>query len=225
MYPSGLDMRFEMVAQFAGWVDGSLYAEELFKLGLLYAPSMVVVERNGPGDAVIRRMKELGCWFLYRDVNAIVAAQGGDFASGFGVDTNVRTKSILVSMLQSLILRNKVGKRALTIYCADTLKELRAYVQKPTASGMSLRFAADGQEHDDRVMSLALAIYAAQTSPIYDLERDRSVRASLVNKEDKLDDYSKKFWRRFRAEEEQRRQLHRSMEQEYADFDLEGEGL
>lgn len=201
MFPTGLDIEFDMVAQYHGWVDSLLYAVEIMKLGLLYYPATLVIERNGPGDAVIQKLKDMGCWFLFHDVSAI-SSYDMNFASLYGVTTNQQTKSIIISMLQSVFKLNRLGKDAIHIPCADTIRELKAYVQKPTESGRSFRFEADGTEHDDRVMSLALALYAAKTSPLYDFEHEKRVKAELAAGSDTRDAYSKKFWSDIRAEQE-----------------------
>lgn len=218
MKPMGFDIYFNMAAQYHAWIDPILYAEELFKLGLLYAPATLVIERNGPGEVVIKRLKDLGCWFMYHDTAALGSVMES-LDSLYGVDTNVRTKSVIVSMLQSTMKLRRVGKPSLVLPCTDTIKELRAYIQSPTESGKSFRFEASGTGedglpmHDDRVMSLALAIYAAKTSPIYDFDLEKHLRAAVRGKAQ--DETTRKFWERFRREEEEKRQRMQELAAEY----------
>jgi hypothetical protein len=220
--PMGLDLRFQLVAQLYGWLDPVLYATELLKLGIFFGPAVsLAIERNGPGEVVIKTLKDLGCWFLFRDLNSQTAFREG-LEQSFGIDTNIRTKSIIVSLLQSLFVLNRAGQEAISIPCAETLRELRAYVQKPTESGRTWRFEADGTEHDDRVMSLALGVYAAKTGNIYDFDRDRQLAREIARraKGEALDEHSREFWADVHEEREAKEKQART---EIREFQLEVE--
>ena len=222
MFPVGLDIHFKMVAKLAGWMDPILYAEEVFKLGLFYHPCYVNMEQNGPGLTAIKHMKDLGCWFLFRDQNSPAAFQD-DFTSLFGTSTNTRSKSVIISLLQSVFKLNKLGKQAMEIPDTDTLAELRAYVQKPTDTGKSLKFGADGNAHDDHVMALALAVYAAKTSPLYDFDLEKRTREGLAEKGDTRSFETKKLWEDLRRERQERVDHDRELEREFAAGE-EGDG-
>lgn len=208
MTPAGLDLDLEMVAQFHGWVDPVTYANELYKLGLLYQPCSLIVERNGPGDVVIKRLKDLGCWFLFQDLTDTTAVRDR-FDTVFGIDTNVRTKSVIVSMLQSIFKLRRIGRKSLVVPCAATLSELESYIQKPSETGKSFRFTAAGLEHDDRVISLALIAYAMRTAPLFDFDYDKEKTQVL----DARDPDTIDFWNAVHREEEERLAAIREMEE------------
>lgn len=220
MIPSGLDLKFKLVAQFAGWIDPMLYAEELLKLGILYQPAWLNVEQNGPGLVCLKHLKDMGCWFMFRDMSNLSAFRD-DVGSLFGTSTNKTSKSVIISLLQSVFKLNKLGKEAMIIPCAETLAELRAYVQRPTESGKSLQFEADGDCHDDRVMSLALAVYAAKTAPLYDFDLERRVRAGL--KTNKRTAHEQMVWDSIRRERRAQEDYEHETDREFAGLD-EGEG-
>ena len=192
MTPVGTDMLVEQVAQYHGWVNPLIYAEELFKLGIYYGAgngrSRLVPERNGPGMALIQRLNELGCWFLFQDVTSPAGVRY-TLEQQYGLDTNIRTKSIIVAALQNAIRARRYGRPGVILHCVQSIVELENYVQEMTESGQAFRFEAAGHKearnrpgkdegfgHDDRVMSLAIATYVARTYPIFDYDMEKQLR-------------------------------------------------
>lgn len=201
----GLDLNFRLVAQYHGHVNSIAYGEELMKLGLWYNEALLVPERRGPGDASIQRLKMLSCWFLFRDASDPAQATAAQDAL-FGLDTNVKTKGVLISMLQNTIKDKETEQRSIVIPCYSTLEELGHFGQEKTESGLSYRFRGEGGAHDDRVISLALAIYAARVYPeVYDI--DLEAKARRARKSEELSDDDRQFWSDFRKEEKHQRNL------------------
>lgn len=192
------DMHFTMVGQLHGWINPRNYAEEVMKLALWYNDAMVVIERKGPGDETIRSIKDWGYWNLFRDVTDQTQAEM-QADPGYGLDTNVRTKSVMVSILQQLVKDRATQKRSLTIPCEDTLEELGTYGQKMTPAG-NVVFRGESGMHDDRVMSLVMAGYAAVAFQIFDFmadaENKRKEREGTTM-------YEKEVWESFRQSQQE----------------------
>jgi hypothetical protein len=193
MRPVGSELAFEQVAEYHGWINSLTYAEELFKLGAWYNNALLVVESNGPGNATLQRLKEMGCWFIFRDISDPAQAQF-NADSRLGIDTNVRSKGLMISALQYAIKKWRIGRRMIQIYDEFTIEELETYIQELTNSGNSFRYKGIGKAHDDRVMALAFAVYVASTYPVFDFDKWKKVN------EPKQDDYTKNFWNSMRLD-------------------------
>lgn len=172
MVPVGFNIDLIQVAQFWGHINSHAYGEELMKLGGFYNNAIVAVESNGPGSETLRYMKELGCWFIFQDVNDPTQVVFNMDAM-LGVDTNRRTKAMLVSILQNCVRLRKTGRKSILIRSARTIDEMESYVQTPSQTGLSFRFGGHGKAHDDCVMSAAHSVYVATSFPIFDREKYR----------------------------------------------------
>lgn len=195
----GYGMKLTQVAVLHGWMNSLAYALDLFKLGLWYNCAWLVPERRGPGDATIQRLKELGCWFLFRDTsdqaNAVFAMD-----SRFGLDTNVKTKGMFVSILQQLIWDKMARRRDLEIWDEETLEELGTFGQEETASGKSITFRGESGMPDDRVMALAIGAYAALTFPLYSLDTERKLMRNAQRADTNLSEEDQRIWDELRRE-------------------------
>jgi hypothetical protein len=213
MKPSGLDLRYRLEAQYHARIDSELYAYELFKLALLYYPSTLVIERNSIGAAVIKTLKDLGCWMLFHDFSRLEKVLDSMDAS-YGVSTNRATKGVIVSALQGVIKLCRVGVPAITIEDELTLEELENYVQQPTETGRSFRFEGEGGAPDDRPMSIALALYATKTFPVYDFDLQQKLEAAAkaTKTQSQQSEETRSFWKT--VHEEQRKRLEAEQEQE-----------
>lgn len=161
----GSYFKYQMVAQLHGWINPEAYALDVWKLGLWYHCAPTVIERNGPGDSLIYQLVNvLHCWWLLRDVqNPALMRMGLNIL--YGVDTNVNSKGMMVSLLQQAIKSNHAQGRTIEIPCVHTIDELSSYVQEASPSGQTFTFKGLGSAHDDRVMSLAVGVYAVKTFP------------------------------------------------------------
>lgn len=208
MKPVGMDIHLEQVAQYHGHVNSRFYGEDVYKLGCYYNGAWCIVERNGPGDATIQRLKETGYGRIYQDVNDIAAMK--DIADPvYGIDTNQATKPIIVSLLQSVIKDRRTGLRTITIRARGSIEEMQYFVQQPSESGKTFQFQAMGTFKDDRVIAAALVVYGAKSGyGLYDygLAKRRKKASEFEGK----DEHTKKFWtdvRKRRKKQNARRQL------------------
>ena len=200
----GFTLTLEQVAQYHGWINSSEYGCELMKLATWYNSALLVIERTGPGDATINKLRELGYWNLYVDLNQPSAARLA-FGHLYGVDTNVATKPVMIALLQSVIKDRATGQRSIVIRAKETLEEAENYVQEPSESGRSMTFHGAGTMHDDRVMSAAIAAYVLKTNPgaVYDFSRAQKMQAS--KQVDSGDWITQKFWKGLHAQQERAR--------------------
>jgi hypothetical protein len=163
--PSG--PRLFQVAQLHGWINPEEFADEIKKLGVWYNRAILVIENNGPGAGVIKRLKHhLYYWNIFQDTREGQAVKDGG-ASQFGINTNAQSKPAMVGVAQKAIhdLRMEFN-------CQDSINELLAFNQEThTASGLVLaqpRFRGTSGAHDDRTMAAIMAAYVANTFPVAD---------------------------------------------------------
>jgi hypothetical protein len=195
----GSFFHFTLVAQYHGWINPVPYAAHVFKLGLWYNQAPIVVERNGPGDSVIYQLvNELHCWFVLQDIQNPAQVRIGMNAL-YGVDTNVTTKGMMISMLQNVIKDRASGRRSLECYCEETISELENYIQERSQSGNTFTFKGIGNAHDDRVMAAAVAVYAVKTFPTA-YSADRALELNRAKLKVHRTQHNTEFWRDVRKD-------------------------
>lgn len=198
--PRSASIYMTMVAQLHGWINPRNYAEDVMKLAMFYNDAIVVIERKGPGDETIRSLKEWGYWNLFRDVTDTTQAEMvAD--PGYGLDTNVRTKSVMVAILQQLVKDRATQTRNISIPCEDTIEELGTFGQKMTAAG-NVVFRGESGMHDDRVMSLVMAGYAAIAFQVFDFKLDAENKRKENSKQ--LTQNESEIWKGFRESQQPR---------------------
>ena len=155
VYPDGLGVSLEMVAQYHGWITPSDYADKLVPLAYWYNSALMVIELTGGlGRAVMLRVREKGYWNLYRE-RTDHAQIDMQLQGRMGVETSATSKPFMVAALQQFI-----KERRLQIPCEATLHELTAFEQLRVGAGgavlTSPRYQGASGTRDDRVMSLAI---------------------------------------------------------------------
>jgi hypothetical protein len=143
----------EVVAVWHGRLDPKDFGKELERLGYYYNNATIAVERNNQGIATLAQLNESYYPMLfYRDD---VTDTGENSTSKLGWETNIRTRPILISDLGTMI-------RTRDIHCWDepTIDECMTFVR-----GKNGKEEAQSGCHDDRVISLAIAIQVYRRSP------------------------------------------------------------
>jgi hypothetical protein len=146
-----------MVAHLHDRLEPEIFAEQLYALGYLYScradegertffePSLLGIERNhDSGQAVIRKLKDLGYPRLYAHRRVNVRTQRPTMEVGFVTDADTRP-----AILYSLAERVRLG--TIEIPNKETINELLTFVRNDAG-----RPEAQADCHDDRVMSLAI---------------------------------------------------------------------
>lgn len=181
-------LHLQIVAQWHGWKDPIEYAYEVKKLGVWYNYAQAVIELTGIGRATLLKLKnELLYWNIFTDPDKPENIATGE-THRLGVDTNASSKPMMIAMLQDLV----IGRR-IKIDCLDTLREMSAYEQERTESGLTTRYKGAG-DHDDRVMSLVILAFAVTAYPMVtymsgtrrQVEISKAALASQVRTEDEL---------------------------------------
>lgn len=166
-----------LVAQLHGWINPVDFAWQLATLGALYNNAWLVVERNGPGSGTIHTLRQIGYPNLFREITD-VAQSKFNLDPIYGVDTNVRSKSYMVSFLQKA-----VSERVITVPSGPTLEEMRAFGQETLPNAQNVRLKGEGGANDDRVMSLVFAVYVALAYSLFDFTRT-TMRGTTIPEED-----------------------------------------
>jgi hypothetical protein len=143
----------EVVAVWHGHINPKDFGKELERLGYFYNVAMVGVERNNQGIATLVQLNDSYYPMLfYRDD---VTDTGEASTSKLGWDTNIRTRPILISDLGTMI-----RTRDIHCYDAPTIDECMTFVRDKSGKEV-----AQSGCHDDRVLSLAIAIQVYRRSP------------------------------------------------------------
>lgn len=188
----GLNFIFEQVAQYHGHVNPEPYADDLMRMAVYYNDALLVPERRGPGDRTIQRLKQLGYWHIFQDEFDPSGGMSVSPDALLGVDTNVKSKGILVSVLQHAIKDKVTGRRTIIVRSFLTLEQFGHYGQQTTEKG-TVTFRGEGGYKDDAVIGPALAIYAVKSFPeLYDMDKEQSARAAKRKEQTKTSD--EEFW-------------------------------
>lgn len=145
-----LDSHLRQVAVWRGWVHPDVFADILVALGYYYNEALIVPERNNHGLVTCVELRDQHYPNLYLDISE-GSIEPDRETLNIGVFTSEKTKPLMIDKLRAFD-RN----REIEINDALTLEEMLTFVV--TESG---RMEADGDAHDDCVMSLALAAYAS----------------------------------------------------------------
>lgn len=159
---------FEQVAELQVKMDPDLVGVEAFRLGVLYNGAEIAPEvTGGYGDTVVKVVKRLLTRFRgprERKPRLYMRPSEGRLASKFtdllGFDTNVRTRSVMLDLLEQ-----SIRERSLKLNGVRTHAELCSFAYQKSKFGRDARPAAISGENDDLVMALAIAVYVAASRP------------------------------------------------------------
>ncbi len=133
-----------LVAKWHGHTDVDQFGDELNYLGHYYNRALIGVEVNSMGVAVVGALRRHHYPRLFR--RRVVGQVSEKFTPQWGWFTNKITKAKMIVELGRAIREDLIDIRD-----EHTLAELRTYVRDEKA-------AMHGSPHDDRVMSLAIAV-------------------------------------------------------------------
>lgn len=147
---------WEQVATFKRrGMHGAEFADEMMKLGAYYNQALLAPEVNLAGDGIAQILRAFGYphIFLHQKANKVP----GQHDKTYGWVTNHQTKAEAIGYLQKAILdsSNPDMPGGLIIHDAHTFAELKGYVN---VGGKYMN--GNGTDHDDTVMSLAIALAA-----------------------------------------------------------------
>ena len=134
----------EVVARFRAKLDTDLFADAIETAGHFYRTALVGVERNGPGLAVVNRLRDKSYPRLYRQ--EILDQRKRTLTERLGWQTSRTTKPLIIEDLVSAVRKSEIVfwdevlRRELLTFVRDE----RGLLGKPTIK-------------DDAVMSTAIA--------------------------------------------------------------------
>jgi hypothetical protein len=135
----------EVVAHWHGHIDPDLFGErELFMLGRWYNGALVGVESNNHGLTTLRALLRTKYRNIYRQRR--LDKRNAKATESLGWRTTSASKPLAIDELGKTIREQSLG-----LLCARTIAELRTYVREGNGK-------MHGSPHDDRVMSLAIAV-------------------------------------------------------------------
>lgn len=152
-----LDDQKRLVASWRGHVHPDYFAQILYDLGMYYNEARVIVENNNHGLlTAIRLGRDLAYPNTYTELGEGKLVDNDTITIGFR--TTERSKPLIIDRLRAALRENE-----LEINCKDTLKEMLSYIVTDTG-----KMEAENGNHDDCVMSLALAnhIHSGKFTPI-----------------------------------------------------------
>lgn len=138
-------LTLEQVAHWHGHIDPDLFGEELVKLAQFYNNAFIACEANNHGLTTITSIVNKRYYKLYRRKEYDKVTH--KLKEELGWLTTTKTKPLAIDLLNQLIREGEIK-----INCRETLQECLTFVKD--AKG---KMHGQGGEHDDRVMSLAIA--------------------------------------------------------------------
>lgn len=135
----------EVVAAWHGHLAPHLFAQELAALGEKYLNALMIVEANNHGLATVTELQRLKYGPIWRRRQQ--GQRKPQVTERLGWMTTAQSKPFMIDELNKALLTG-----AMTVYSQPTVAELKVFVRDTRG-----KMAAVPPNHDDRVMSLALA--------------------------------------------------------------------
>ena len=137
----------EQVATYENLTDETLYARQMYCLGMYYNTAVIAIESNF-STYPNKELARIGYPKLF--VREVEDTYTGAINHSFGFRTTAKTKPVLVSRIKDMV-REKVNK----INDRKTLTEMLTFVKDDHG-----HYAAQEGKHDDKVMSYGIALCA-----------------------------------------------------------------
>lgn len=165
---------YEMVAEYLGHMDEFELAILAFKMGIWYNKATIGIERNNQGVAVVKKLDELEYpnQYVRESIDEIRKKRYNEL----GWKTDTATRPIMYADLQHLMTKEQIIIRS-----ERTIKQMHV-IERSTRN----RPEARKGEHDDAVVTAAIAIQLMKSMPVLSdystiLNREYTPRNSLVN--------------------------------------------
>ena len=144
----------KVVARWRGYADPDQLGEIVFNIGTYYNTALVGVEINNHGIATAAKLRNM----FYRNLYMRETAEDEQFqvrTTKFGWQTNKKTKPIMISELQRSIREGDIIDLDIVF-----IRAAMSYIRKDNGA-----MEAQQGQHDDVVMSTAIALQMADWSP------------------------------------------------------------
>jgi len=164
----------EIVAEYKGKPSPDTFSTFLQEVGKEYGDSMIVIENNSVGFAVLDKLIDRECPNLYYSikgsheyVDSVTALANSNAIAGF--TTSSKTRPLIIAKLEEFI-RNKL----IRIYSKRIVDEMRTFVWN------NGRPEAMRTCNDDLVMALAIACWVRDTALVKN-NRDSEYNKAFMN--------------------------------------------
>tara|TARA_B100000886_G_scaffold311019_2_gene246136 strand:+ start:17514 stop:19100 length:1587 start_codon:yes stop_codon:yes gene_type:complete len=174
----------EIVAEYQGKCTPDIFSRVLFDLGVEYGKSLLVVENNSVGYAVLEKLKDLKYPNLYYSIKSThefveeyQAEQMSNAVIGFSMTS--KTRPLIIAKLEEFIRNNLIK-----IYSSRLLAEMRTFVWnngKPEAMR---------SYNDDLIIACAIGCWVRDTalnSSQKDIEYVKAFIGSITKTSNNLD--------------------------------------
>jgi len=163
----------EIVAEYTGKPSIDLFAKFLFDVGNEYGGSLLVIENNNVGYAVIEKlinMEYKNIYFSIKGSGEYIESYAADSMNNSvpGFATSSKSRPLIIAKLEEFI-RNKLIK----IKSKRTINEMRTFVWN-NGRPQAMRSC-----NDDLVMSLAIACWVRDTAIIANRRSDEYKKALI----------------------------------------------
>ena len=164
----------EIVAEYVGKPNPDDYAEILFSAGREYGNSMIVIENNNIGFAVLKKLEEkdyTNIYYTTKGSHEFVDSTTAQWRSNVipGFTTSIKTRPLIIAKMEEFI-RNKLIK----INSSRLLSEMKTFIWhngKPQAMR---------SYNDDLIMSFAIGCWVRDTALIED-QRSMEYNKSFIS--------------------------------------------
>ncbi len=146
-----------LCATWHGRIAADIFGEILHNIGILYNEALVCVEANNHGLTTLTALRRPGYPRIYkqRQHNRVTNSNPTEY----GFKTSRASKPLLIDDLGAYLRENP------DMPCEETIRELITYVRDS-------RGQMSGSPHDDRVISLALAVHMLQFAYIPEYKQE-----------------------------------------------------
>lgn len=145
----------QTVARFRGDMEPADFGEYLSILGRWYNDALIGVEINNHGLTTVQRLRDVGYANIYRRESGI-DERYEEYTSKLGWRTDVRTKPLMIDGLSEAISAGQIIDRDRIF-----IRECMTYIRDNRG-----RTNAQEGQHDDTVMSTAIALQLFEWNPI-----------------------------------------------------------
>lgn len=152
----------ETVAIWHGRVPADVFGEMLVGMGMYYQDALIGCEANNHGLATNIKMRDLGYGNIYTRTSFDKMSE--TTTQSLGWKTDMKSKPVMINELSTFI-----REQAIPIYDESTIIEMLSFQEyaKLNPNSNYKKMGASVGEHDDRVISLAIALQMRKfTTPV-----------------------------------------------------------
>jgi len=161
---------WKIIGTFHAQIKANHFGAHLNRIGHFFNKALIVVEDNNMGQSTIDRLVELDYPSLY--YRQRFNKETKQTTSEIGFHTDAKTKPLFIGYLQDIVRTEQAD-----IPEKETVDEMMTFVRNDDGS-----MGASKGNHDDRVMSLAIAYYVMKMNPVVESSSKMQVKVRPAKK-------------------------------------------